>query len=236
MRRRLTIMVVVGLLLLPVAVWAADGFTDVPDSNVFHDDIGWLADTGVTRGCNPPDNTQFCPDDDVTRGQMAAFMRRLAEGRVVEASDSDTLGGEAPAQYQTVSAIGVCDDISQTIDPESALEPCPDPTNSGAVLAELTLEAPADGYLLLDWDATVEGGAALTVGYLTADPDLGCANYSDEIPGSIASTNLVVGDITIGGNGRHPVSAGATTIYLCGWSSSTTPVTFASVTALWTAG
>jgi hypothetical protein len=37
-----------------------------------------MAASGVTRGCNPPGNDRFCPDDLVTRGQMAAFMRRFA--------------------------------------------------------------------------------------------------------------------------------------------------------------
>ena len=35
-----------------------------------------LANAGVTRGCNPPRNDRFCPDDYVTRGQMAAFLVR----------------------------------------------------------------------------------------------------------------------------------------------------------------
>lgn len=51
-------------------------FTDVDGSNVFEDDICWLADQGITRGCNPPANTEFCPTDPVTRGQMAAFLVR----------------------------------------------------------------------------------------------------------------------------------------------------------------
>jgi Tol biopolymer transport system component len=51
-------------------------FTDVDGSNVFEDDICWLADQGITRGCNPPANTEFCPKDPVTRGQMAAFLVR----------------------------------------------------------------------------------------------------------------------------------------------------------------
>ena len=55
---------------------ASDVFTDVPDSNIFHDNIVWMHETGITRGCNPPDNDQFCPDDSVTRGQMAAFFVR----------------------------------------------------------------------------------------------------------------------------------------------------------------
>ena len=44
--------------------------------NVFSDDIYWLGNAGITKGCNPPDNYLFCPDDYVTRGQMAAFINR----------------------------------------------------------------------------------------------------------------------------------------------------------------
>ncbi|HJR91996.1 MAG TPA: S8 family serine peptidase, partial [Acidimicrobiia bacterium] len=54
-------------------------FDDVPDDHLFAKEIAWLATQGITRGCNPPDNTMFCPDDDVTRGQMAAFLNRALE-------------------------------------------------------------------------------------------------------------------------------------------------------------
>lgn len=52
------------------------GFADVPGTNTFHDDITKLGAAGITKGCNPPDNTWFCPSDDVNRGQMAAFLHR----------------------------------------------------------------------------------------------------------------------------------------------------------------
>lgn len=52
------------------------GFTDVPLSSTFAMDIGKLATAGITRGCNPPDNDEFCPDDPVSREQMAAFLVR----------------------------------------------------------------------------------------------------------------------------------------------------------------
>lgn len=45
-------------------------------THTFQADIAALADAGITKGCNPPDNTRFCPDDQVTRGQMAAFLVR----------------------------------------------------------------------------------------------------------------------------------------------------------------
>lgn len=70
--------VVGALVAVPIAVYASHRFIDVSSSNTFHDDIAWLGETGITRGCNPPANTEFCPEEYVTRGQMAAFMRRFA--------------------------------------------------------------------------------------------------------------------------------------------------------------
>jgi hypothetical protein len=46
------------------------------DGSIFEADIARLAAAGITKGCNPPANTRFCPKDRVTRGQMAAFLTR----------------------------------------------------------------------------------------------------------------------------------------------------------------
>lgn len=54
---------------------ASDGFVDT-QASVHADSIDRLAAAGITAGCNPPTNNQFCPDDPVTRGQMAAFLNR----------------------------------------------------------------------------------------------------------------------------------------------------------------
>ena len=45
------------------------------DSSVLEHHIDWLALNGITRGCNT-DGTLFCPDKGITRGQMAAFLKR----------------------------------------------------------------------------------------------------------------------------------------------------------------
>ena len=50
-------------------------FTDIRGS-IFRNAINWLAAEGITQGCNPPANTMFCPDDQVSRGQMAVFISR----------------------------------------------------------------------------------------------------------------------------------------------------------------
>jgi hypothetical protein len=53
-------------------------FTD-DNNSVFEGAIDRLATAGVTRGCNPPVNDRFCPDQPVTRGQMAAFLTRALD-------------------------------------------------------------------------------------------------------------------------------------------------------------
>jgi serine protease AprX len=53
-------------------------FTD-DDSSVHQADIEAIAAAGITRGCNPPSFDRYCPDDPVTRGQMAAFLNRALD-------------------------------------------------------------------------------------------------------------------------------------------------------------
>jgi hypothetical protein len=49
-------------------------FSDI-DNSTFKNDIEWLFEEGITGGCStvPP---EFCPSDSITRGQMAAFLKR----------------------------------------------------------------------------------------------------------------------------------------------------------------
>jgi len=93
-KRRLTAFVVAMAVLIvtPLAVVATTEFTDVPTSSVHHDNIDWLKDAGVTSGCNPPANDEYCPTESVTRAQMATFMRNLAENQVVDAATAVTAG------------------------------------------------------------------------------------------------------------------------------------------------
>jgi hypothetical protein len=75
-RRRLPLVAVVltAIVAFPLGAIASHQFTDVPDSNTFHDDIEAIRDAGVTTGCGL---NLYCPKDFVTREQMAAFLNRL---------------------------------------------------------------------------------------------------------------------------------------------------------------
>lgn len=59
----------------PVAAGYEGRFAD-DDHSVHRFNIDLIADAGVTIGCNPPLNDQFCPEQEITRGQMTAFLRR----------------------------------------------------------------------------------------------------------------------------------------------------------------
>lgn len=80
--KRFARLVVIGVLL--ALSWAGgassassstDWFAD-DNGHLFEADINALASAGITRGCNPPENTKFCPDALMTRGEMAAFLSR----------------------------------------------------------------------------------------------------------------------------------------------------------------
>ncbi|HEY6628242.1 MAG TPA: S-layer homology domain-containing protein [Acidimicrobiia bacterium] len=73
------------LLLLALIVGpAVSAYAELPPGGTFTDDDGSIfegaieaiAAEGITEGCNPPENTLYCPDDLVTRGEMAVFLVR----------------------------------------------------------------------------------------------------------------------------------------------------------------
>lgn len=55
-----------------------DFFTD-DGASPFEDSINKLANHDITYGCNPPANDHFCPDDTLTRAQMASFFARALD-------------------------------------------------------------------------------------------------------------------------------------------------------------
>lgn len=60
---------------LDLAPGSIDRFTD-DDGSVHESAIDALAGAGITQGCDIANADHFCPDDSVTRGQMAAFLVR----------------------------------------------------------------------------------------------------------------------------------------------------------------
>ena len=60
----------------------------------FADDIIWLAEQGITSGC---DTDAYCPSDNVTRAQMAAFLHRALE---LPAAERDFFDDDNDSPFQ----------------------------------------------------------------------------------------------------------------------------------------
>jgi subtilisin family serine protease len=107
-------------------------FDDVPEDHLFFGDITWLAQQGITRGCNPPANTLFCPEDNVTRGQMAAFLNRALElAPTTEDFFTDDEGNIFEGDINELAAAGITKGCNPPINDDF----CPERTLSRAEMA-----------------------------------------------------------------------------------------------------
>jgi SpoIID/LytB domain protein len=89
-------------------------FGDISDS-IHYDDIVYIAERGITKGCNPPFNTEYCPDGLVTRGEMAAFLVRAldlsGDGTTDRFTDDD--GSVFEADINRLAAAGITKGCNQ---------------------------------------------------------------------------------------------------------------------------
>ena len=68
----LILLVVVTLLSIPVAASGAISlWDDVPHDSIFVNDTNWMNVTGISKGCNPPDNTEYCPESNRSSEECA---------------------------------------------------------------------------------------------------------------------------------------------------------------------
>lgn len=109
------------------------------DRSVFEADIEWLAESEVTRGCNPPVNDRFCPDQPVTRGEFAAMLVRYFEWGSIGAPDrfSDDNASVFEADIDRLAAAGVTKGCNPPINDRF----CPDRTVTRGQVAALLVRA-----------------------------------------------------------------------------------------------
>lgn len=67
------------------------------DVSIFENDIEWMANNGITNGCNPPTNNMYCPDDRVTRDVMAVYISRALN---LPASPKDYFDDDAGSKFE----------------------------------------------------------------------------------------------------------------------------------------
>src|SRR5688572_24073047 len=95
----------------PVAAAPCAGFIEVDDSNPAHapfcGNVAWMKNRQVTLGCLLPNS--YCPDQDVIRLSMAAFLNRLGNAltpKSLTANNSgSTLNLDTPNQLCVVNSL-----------------------------------------------------------------------------------------------------------------------------------
>ncbi|RLE26459.1 MAG: hypothetical protein DRJ50_00850 [Actinobacteria bacterium] len=121
---------------LPAAT--EDYFVD-DDESVFEGDINRIAASGITMGCNPPDNDRFCPDSTITREQMAAFLVR-AFG-YTDAGEGDLFTDDDGSIFETDIDRLATAGITKGCNPPSNTRFCPSQTLTRAEMATFLYRA-----------------------------------------------------------------------------------------------
>ena len=135
--------------------WAAlppgGTFTDDND-NIFEGAIEAIAAEGITLGCNPPANTRYCPDDLVTRGQMAIFLVRAFD--YVNNDGGDLFVDDNGAVYE---------DAADRLKTAGVTRGCNPPANDRYCGDDFVTRAQMAGFLVRVLGLTDDGGRSLYV-------------------------------------------------------------------------
>ena len=111
----------------------SEAFSDVPEGVYSDQAIGWAVSNGVTRGCTQgqfgdPD-WRFCPEEPVTRGQMATLLYRHVEAEYL--GQAPVYTDVEPGSYYESSVVWLTD--FQVVSGCNATQFCP---NRNATRAE----------------------------------------------------------------------------------------------------
>jgi hypothetical protein len=132
-----------------------DLFTDDNDS-VFEADIDRLGTAGVTKGCNPPVNDEFCPNSPVSRDQMASFLTRALNLTPIT---------PPPPDSTTTTTVPVTTTTLPEVGPSATFTACGDDT----VGHEFSLREPCIAATV--YQAGWATGQAGVISYRWLDPD-----------------------------------------------------------------
>jgi hypothetical protein len=201
--------------LLPLSLLAAS-FTDLPNPDEGHNaDINAIADAGITHGCNPPANDQFCPHDLVTRQDMASFLARLG-GLGGNPPVANALSAQTATNAQNAATVGgfTPGQLTHLARDDNGYNPiASSPPNQPFVTTTIT--APANGYVLAVGVAMfyINGTGCLCSVQLNilepGHPETGASNnYSADLFPTGTDPGAINAHTQIAATGVFPITAG----------------------------
>jgi hypothetical protein len=155
--------------LVPLALLAAGPFTDLDPNSPHNGNIAAIQAAGITKGCDPPDFTQYCPKDNVTREEMASFLARTAG-----------LGGNPPVVNALTAQTATSAGHAATADSATSATNATNASNTAQLGG-----VPASGYLRPVGDLVYQ-----------ISP-LGLVDLNDQIAVSVAIQPLSYGGVSI---------------------------------------
>ena len=162
---------------------STDYFTDDEDS-LFEDSINDLAEADVTDGCNPPDNDAYCPEDLITRGEMAKFLVRTFD---FPGSDTDWFGDDEDSVFEAdINALREAE-VTLGCNPPANDAYCPEDNVSRGEMASFVARA----LELSHADPTPFGNSTCDPAYFPCVPtvdelgDLDCDEVREEYPDGV---------------------------------------------------
>jgi hypothetical protein len=164
-RRRLGAALALALLvaLVPLSLFAANPFTDLNAGSPHNANIDAIYNAGITTGCVP--NESYCPNDFVTREQMASFLARTAGlGDNLPVATARRLGFAYPpyntsnSGYAADELIRVGHNTAHPFPDTLALSPAVDPTTGDyKTIATVTIDRTLrSGTILVSASATID--------------------------------------------------------------------------------
>jgi plastocyanin len=194
-----------------LAATSEDFFSD-DDGTLFEGDINKLAAAGIAKGCDPPANTAFCPDDPVTRGQMAAFLVRTFGYSAGAGSDrfSDDDGSVFEADIEKLAEARV----TLGCNPPTNDRYCPDNLVTRAEMATFLGRALNLTPILPPTTTTTVGGSSSTSdGGTTTTTEDGTTTSSSSTSSSTTTSSSSTTSTTNAGSTMDVTVGGASNTY-----------------------
>ena len=186
---------------LPLPNAVGDFFAD-DDGSIFEVSINAVTAAGIVRGCDPPDNTAYCPDRSITRAEMATMLTRAFS---YPASTTDWFTDDGSSQHQ--AAINSIADAGVTVgcNPPDNDRFCPEgPVTRGQMASFLVramgLTPVPPPPIPSEYVTPADVGVSIGVGVIGPVPTAHVGSQTLDSDGAVLENVVVDGCVTVTAN------------------------------------